>query len=488
MNAVWNVLSGHVGRALMAVSLALASLSTHASVTLTPVFRFFNQQSSAHFYTISVAERDRVLSTLSQFQYEGAAFLASTTPDPSLSPVHRFFNVRTGVHFYTISEDERQRVQQTLPDFRYEGVAYHASLSSGADRYPLYRFYLAGKGYHFYTASADEAARIRAQLPQYVDEGVAYYLPGPVSGSPAPTANLTALTTTVPAGGATTLQWSASNATSCSASGGWHGTLPTSGSASTGVLTASAVFTLVCAGPGGSAAASVAITVPGQAITGLNFPSNQSYSDDLRFKFTGANLLDPYPATYIWRVNVRHQPGYYTTFFWGPDGPFGAVAYYGAHPYPDGGGSNTLTHKWEISIEGTDTVTDLNGHSTAVNYGAWHTQALVVRRVNTNELEARFYWDLPDTTKVIGHTTIYTDYANGFGSRPYAGKALSFGDAPWAIGNERLSGVLRGIQIYAAELSVADILSEVAAPLGTAAGASSIWYLNLNPTPADITD
>ena len=189
MNAVWNVLSGHVGRALMAVSLALASLSTHASVTLTPVFRFFNQQSSAHFYTISVAERDRVLSTLSQFQYEGAAFLASTTPDPSLSPVHRFFNVRTGVHFYTISEDERQRVQQTLPDFRYEGVAYHASLSSGADRYPLYRFYLAGKGYHFYTASADEAARIRAQLPQYVDEGVAYYLPGPVSGSPAPTAN-----------------------------------------------------------------------------------------------------------------------------------------------------------------------------------------------------------------------------------------------------------------------------------------------------------
>ena len=391
-------------RALQVLLLWCVVSWAHATVTLTPVYRFYNHGTAAHFYTVSLAERDQVMANLPMYQYEGAAFQASTTADASLSPVHRFFNVRTGVHFYTISDEERQRVQSTLPDFRYEGVAYHAGTSPGANRAPLYRFYLASKGFHFYSASATEVANIRANLPQYVYEGVAYYLPAT------------------------------------------------------------------------------------EVITGLNYPSNRTSYDDLRFKFTGASLIDPYPATYLWRVNLRHQNGYYTTFFWGPDGGFTAQAYYGAHPYPDGGGSETTTHKWEVSIEGGDDVVDLNGHSTVVNYGAWHTQALVVRRVNTDEIESSFYWNLPDTSKVIRHTTLYSDYANSFGSRPYTGMALSFGDAPWSIANERLSGILRGIQIYSTTLSVADILAEASAPLSTTAGAANIWYLNLNPTPADIAD
>ncbi|OOG79656.1 hypothetical protein B0E41_22735 [Hydrogenophaga sp. A37] len=464
-------------------------LSAKAAAVVLPVYRFFNTQTSAHFYTLSTTERDQVRNTLPVFSYEGPAFSAAPSAEAGLSPVHRFFNVQTGVHFYTISEDEKTLVQSALPQFHYEGVAYHASQVAGAGLFPLYRFYLANKGFHFYTASAAEAAQVRATLPQYRDEGVGYYVPGAASGTPAPQVTLTAASTSVAHGSATTLTWSATNATDCSAAGGWSGTQPVAGSGSTGVLTASSSFTLICSGPGGSGSQSVAVGVTGTgAVTGLNYPSNQSYSDDLRFKFTGANLLDPYPATYIWRVNLRHQNGYYTTFFWGPDGPFTAQAYYGAHPYPDGGGSNTTTHKWEVSIEGTDVVTDLNSHPTAVNYGAWHTQALVVRRVNTDEIEASFYWNLPDTTQVIRHTTQYADYANTFGSRPYAGKALSFGDAPWSIGNERLSGVLRGIQIYANVLTLPEILNEAAAPLSTGAGAANIWYLNLNPTPTDISD
>jgi hypothetical protein len=66
--------------------------------------------------------------------------------------------------------------------------------------------------------------------------------------------------------------------------------------------------------------------------------------------------------------------------------------------------------------------------------------------------------------------------------------ALSFGDAPWALGSERLNGILRGIQIYSAQLSLSEVLSEVSAPLSTPTGSSAIWYLNLNPTPTDITD
>jgi hypothetical protein len=222
-------------------------------------------------------------------------------------------------------------------------------------------------------------------------------------------------------------------------------------------------------------------------ISGLDYPSNEPFGDDLRFRFVTTNLLNPYPATYVWRIRPRQQTGYYTTFFWGPDGDFTGTSFYGAHPYPDGGSTGT-THKWEISIEGEDDVVDENGHSTQVIYGDWFQQALVVRLVNADEIEATFFWDLPDTSKRIVHTTQFTDYATTFGSPPYPGKALSFGDAPWSIGNERLSGVLRGIQIYAATLSLVDISAEIENPLSSVAGGSSIWYLNINPTPNDISD
>jgi hypothetical protein len=66
--------------------------------------------------------------------------------------------------------------------------------------------------------------------------------------------------------------------------------------------------------------------------------------------------------------------------------------------------------------------------------------------------------------------------------------ALTFGDAPWEPGKELCSCVLRGIQIYSSRLSLDDIQSEIASPLSTQAGSDSIWYLNLDPTPTDISD
>ena len=69
---------------------------------------------------------------------------------------------------------------------------------------------------------------------------------------PAPTASLHASTTTVGVGGSATLTWSSTNATSCTASGGWSGGLATSGSQSTGALSKNATFTLSCTGSGGT--------------------------------------------------------------------------------------------------------------------------------------------------------------------------------------------------------------------------------------------
>jgi hypothetical protein len=69
-------------------------------------------------------------------------------------------------------------------------------------------------------------------------------------------------------GGSSTLTWSATNATSCTASGAWTGSLTTSGSKPTGAIDATSVYTLNCTGPGGSATQSATITVATTAATG----------------------------------------------------------------------------------------------------------------------------------------------------------------------------------------------------------------------------
>jgi hypothetical protein len=80
--------------------------------------------------------------------------------------------------------------------------------------------------------------------------------------SPAPTVTLTVTPSTITLGQATTLGWSSTNATSCTASGGWSGLQALLGELI--VLTSSTTtYTLTCTGLGGSATASATVTVNG---------------------------------------------------------------------------------------------------------------------------------------------------------------------------------------------------------------------------------
>ena len=79
--------------------------------------------------------------------------------------------------------------------------------------------------------------------------------------TPAPTVTFAAAPATVVSGSAATLTWSSTNATSCTASGGWSGSKTTGGSQSTGNLAATTAYALVCSGAGGSANRSVSVTV-----------------------------------------------------------------------------------------------------------------------------------------------------------------------------------------------------------------------------------
>jgi hypothetical protein len=206
---------------------------------------------------------------------------------------------------------------------------------------------------------------------------------------------------------------------------------------------------------------------------------------------------DPFPmydATFIFRVYPRKKISgefrYYTTFFWGNDGPFAwdggnANSYYGAHPYPIPAPSGP--GQWEISVYGGDHVT-----GEEVDWNRWYTQVFRAWRESASITHHEFYWDWPDMTKVLTKTIDDPAWASKNPPVPaiVIGQAPNYDGASWGgyPGWEEFNGVIRGIQIYSSLLSLADAQSEIAAPKSSTQGANSIWYLNLDPRPSDVTD
>ncbi len=78
---------------------------------------------------------------------------------------------------------------------------------------------------------------------------------------PPPTATLSASAAQVASGNTVTLTWSSQNATSCTATDGWNGTLAVSGTQTSSPITAQTTFTLTCTGSGGSTSQSVTVSV-----------------------------------------------------------------------------------------------------------------------------------------------------------------------------------------------------------------------------------
>lgn len=114
--------------------------------------------------------------------------------------------------------------------------------------------------------------------------------------TPAPTLNLAATPATVAQGGSATLSWTTTNATSCAASGDWSGSKASSGSESTGALSAVGTYsyTLSCSGPGGATSrtvtvvASAALPVPTVTIAATPSQVAQGGSATLNWSSTNA--------------------------------------------------------------------------------------------------------------------------------------------------------------------------------------------------------
>lgn len=164
------------GRFDIAYNTALKQwLGTASASNRSPIYRFYNATTGAHFFTPSAAERDVVIQTLPAFAYEGVAFYAYASSGPGQSPVYRFYNTASGAHFYTISAAERDLVQATLPTYRFEGPAWWAQTAAGSSATGIYRFYKPKANTHFYTINTAERDFIIANNKDYTYEGLVYY-------------------------------------------------------------------------------------------------------------------------------------------------------------------------------------------------------------------------------------------------------------------------------------------------------------------------
>ncbi|MEM8723431.1 MAG: hypothetical protein AAGE84_29800 [Cyanobacteria bacterium P01_G01_bin.39] len=139
------------------------------------VYRFLNNDTGVHFYTANEAEKNTV-EDLANFSFEGASYSGADplTGAEDTVPVYRFLNENTGVHLYTISENERGAVAE-LENFSFEGEVFSAYETEIEGSIPIYRFFNSTTGAHFYTPSVAERDNIENNLPDYQSEGIAYY-------------------------------------------------------------------------------------------------------------------------------------------------------------------------------------------------------------------------------------------------------------------------------------------------------------------------
>lgn len=142
-----------------------------------PVYRFYNDGNSTHFFTPSFEEAVKVIETWPDiFDFEGVAYY--TNPGNNTQPLFRFYNRNSSSHFYTASPDEAAQVMAKWSHvFAYDGPTYAVNPTPVANSVPAFRFYNKRNGSHFYTASAEERDTVIAKWSNvYTFEGPAFWI------------------------------------------------------------------------------------------------------------------------------------------------------------------------------------------------------------------------------------------------------------------------------------------------------------------------
>jgi hypothetical protein len=127
-----------------------------------------------------------------------------------------------------------------------------------------------------------------------------------------------------------TLAWTSTHATSCTASGAWSGSKPTSGSESVGNFTGSRTFTLTCSGSGGTASDSVTLTGTSEELN-VSAGSDKEVDDgesvrldgsvdgdydSVHWTCTGGELSNRNILRPTWSVDSDYNCNYSDNYYW----------------------------------------------------------------------------------------------------------------------------------------------------------------------------
>lgn len=141
------------------------------SIKKQPVYRFWSDTFHGHFYTISSAERNSILLAHqpSVWKYENTAYYAFSEQLPGTVPLYRFWSNKFSGHFYTTDSSERDYIIASYPTdtWNYEGIAYFVyplNYQGLITTKPAYRFWSNTYKHHFYTTDESEKDYVQNSL------------------------------------------------------------------------------------------------------------------------------------------------------------------------------------------------------------------------------------------------------------------------------------------------------------------------------------
>jgi hypothetical protein len=109
---------------------AYRALTDQTNPNAVAVWRFWSGVLNSHFYTIDETERDKLINEFPDvWTFEGPAFYAfpEGLQPVDTYPVYRFWSDTLSHHFYTMDEAEKQKLIDTYSAvWTYEGIAWYA--------------------------------------------------------------------------------------------------------------------------------------------------------------------------------------------------------------------------------------------------------------------------------------------------------------------------------------------------------------------------
>lgn len=262
-------------------------------------------------------------------------------------------------------------------------------------------------------------------------------------------------------------------------------------------------------GPGAVVAGAAARVGDEILADALEFAGNEQANSMARFEHLPDALALRDDLTFIWKGNHTTQPdsGYHANMWLSTEAWDNGRWSVGFHPYPcdgtfDANGQSLYGsggHYDEIAGisntgGGKDYIRAKGGSNHPTVYGAWRTFGVRIRVVGS-VVRHTYYLNLPS---VADADVLEYDFAvSDIPSSP-TNPGWRFGSSPWTdntpwggANNETASGKHRFFKLFSACLSEADMLAEAAVESNTPVtsdGIANVYWTNINPTVADISD